>query len=597
MIAQIKAIVAILSPKERLQAYGLLGLMTVGMIVETLGIGLVVPLIILFIQDNIVVTYPRLAPWLDKLGNPSHQQLIVGGLISLVILYFLKSLYLGYLAWQQAQFNNNVLVHLSRRMFVLYLKQPYAFHLQRNSSELIRNIINEVGYFLSTGLNSVMLLITESMILAGIIILLFVMEPIGALSLLLTVGITGFIFQALTRPKVSRWGKSRQTHDGLRIKQVQQGLGGVKDVILLGREQDFIEQYDLHNKAQASASLKLTILQAIPRLWLEVMAVVGLATLVIIMTSQGRSMDSIIPALGLFAAAAFRLLPSIGKILSAAHSARFGDSVLEMLKSELALEIPADTRSEAVLPMKHSIELKNITFTYSMAASSALQNISLIINHGETVGIVGPSGSGKSSLIDLILGLLRPDSGQILVDGNSIHNNLRGWQDQIGYVPQSIFLTDDTLRRNIAFGINDEQIDDKAVARTLKDSQLDEFVGSLPDRLETIVGERGIRLSGGQRQRIGIARSLYHNPGVIVLDEATSALDGTTESEVMDAIHALRGSKTVIIVAHRLSTVESCDRIFRLEDGKLAETGLPSVILGKMSASNNNSTVDLGITA
>ncbi|MES2659794.1 MAG: ABC transporter ATP-binding protein [Verrucomicrobiota bacterium] len=570
-----KTIYDILSPSERRHAIGLLGLMFVGMVVETLGIGLVVPLMTVFMQDDVGKTYPALLPWLARLGNPTHNQLVIGGMIGLVSLYFFKSLYLGYLVWEQSKFNNRVLVHLSRRLFTLYLRQPYAFHLQRNSSELIRNIVNEVGYFLSTGLGSMMVLVTESMVLLGIGILLFCMEPVGASSLVITVGITGSGFQWLTRKRVARWGLTRQTHDGLRIRQVQQGLGGVKDVVLLGREEDFLNQYDIHNSAQARAGLNLTVLQAMPRLSLEVMAIAGLASLVVTMTLQGRPMSSIIPALALFGAAAFRLLPSVGKVLASVQSARFGDSVLEMLKSELALELPEVPQARASLPMTRSIELRDISFTYAAATSPALTHLSLSINRGETVGFIGPSGSGKSSLVDLILGLLYPDSGDILVDGESIHGNLRGWQDQIGYVPQTIFLTDDTLRRNIAFGLNESQIDDTAVARTLKAAQLDEFVKTLPEGLETIVGERGIRLSGGQRQRIGIARALYHDPAVLVLDEATSALDVPTETEVMESINALHGNKTILIVAHRLSTVENCDRIYRLESGRVVAEGPP----------------------
>jgi ABC-type multidrug transport system fused ATPase/permease subunit len=334
-----------------------------------------------------------------------------------------------------------------------------------------------------------------------------------------------------------------------------------------------------------------------PRLWLEVMAVTGLAMLVILMVVQGRQSAEIIPLLALFGVAAFRLLPSIGKIIGAAQSARFGNSVLKMLQSELSLEIPDPLPLGEICRMSGDIALANVTFTYSGTSQSALKDISLTIHQGETVGFIGPSGAGKSSLVDLILGLLNPDSGQITVGNQPIVDNLRAWQDQIGYVPQSIFLTDDTLRRNISFGLSEDRIDDAAIQRALVSAQLSEFVETLPEGLETIVGERGIRLSGGQRQRIGVARALYHDPSILVLDEATSALDSETESGVMEAIDALKGSKTVIIVAHRLSTVEKCDRVFRLEAGKLVEAGTPAEILRKSNRSSSRPESDLGLTA
>jgi ABC-type multidrug transport system fused ATPase/permease subunit len=322
----------------------------------------------------------------------------------------------------------------------------------------------------------------------------------------------------------------------------------------------------------------------LPRLWLEMLAVVGLAVLVLSMIAQGNDIKSIMPILGLFAAAAFRLMPSVYRMLGALQSLRFVKSIIEILRGELALKTLEQKAARPVgerIDFTRDIRLIDVYFTYPNSARPSLSSLSMCIRHGETVGFIGCSGAGKSTLVDIILGLLRPQGGQIEVDGWDISRGLRDWQDHIGYVPQTIYLTDDTLRRNVAFGFSDEAIDDEAVKRAVRAAQLDDFVMTLPQGLETEVGERGVRLSGGQRQRIGLARALYSDPSVLVLDEATSALDVATEAEVMHAITALHGRKTILIVAHRLSTVENCDRIIRMEGGMISAEGTAAKILGE----------------
>jgi ABC-type multidrug transport system fused ATPase/permease subunit len=429
---------------------------------------------------------------------------------------------------------------------------------------------------------STLTMTTELLVLLGISTLLLAVEPVGTLIAVFLLGGAAWTFHYATRDRIVRWGKSRQLHDGLRLQHLQQGLGGAKDAKLLGRESNFLDQYRVHNTQSARVGQFQATLQMLPRLWLELLAVVGLATLVITMLAQGRGPTTIVPTLGLFAAAAFRLMPSVNRTLGALQGLRYSLPAVNTLHDELRLAMaePAggEQRQGTAIPVfQTDICLANVSYTYPSAAVPAVDDLNLRIRKGESVGFVGPSGSGKSTLVDVILGLLTPSAGRVLVDGENIQTNLRAWQDQIGYVPQSIYLTDDTLRRNVAFGLPNEAIDNDAVGRAIRAAQLHEFAAGLPQGLETLVGERGIRLSGGQRQRIGIARALYHDPAVLVLDEATSALDTATERGVMEAVTALRGNKTILIVAHRLSTVANCDRLYRLEQGRIvAETVPPS---------------------
>jgi ABC-type multidrug transport system fused ATPase/permease subunit len=361
------------------------------------------------------------------------------------------------------------------------------------------------------------------------------------------------------------------------MQHLRQGLGGAKDVKLLGREATFLDAFQTHNVRSAQVNQYQAMTQMLPRLWLELLAVAGLATLVVAMLAQGREMTAVMPTLGLFAAAAFRLMPSVNRVLNSLQVLRYCMPVVDVLHEELKLAPPEPpTRSGKSPSLMSEIRLDDVEFTYPTGATPALSGVSLAVRKGESVGFVGPSGSGKSTLVDIVLGLLTPDTGTVLVDGADIQGDLRAWQDQIGYVPQSIYLTDDTLRRNVAFGLPDDAIDEAAVRRAIRAAQLEEFVASLPLGFDTLVGEQGVRLSGGQRQRIGIARALYHDPAVLVLDEATSALDTATEKGVIEAVTALHGRKTVLIVAHRLSTVAHCDRLFRLEQGRVVAETAPS---------------------
>jgi ABC-type multidrug transport system fused ATPase/permease subunit len=584
----IRKIISLLDRKERTNAVTLVFLMLVGVLLETLGVGLVIPALAIMQQGNIGARYPRLQPILSLLGNPTQSQLLLGAMLALVGIYVVKNSYSVFLTWRQTRFAFNFQTELSERLFTLYLRQPYAFHLRRNSAQLMTNVTGEVSTC-ALVLSNAMGLITETMVLLAIATLLLTIEPLGTLIVVAVLGSAALGFHYATRARVTRWGEARQLHAVLSTQHLQQGLGGAKDVKLMGREEEFVAQFSRHYKAQNRAGGLQAVMQQLPRLWLELLAVAGMAILVETMLFRARELTVIVSTVGLFAAAAFRLMPSANRIIAAIQVLRFNVPAIDTVYNELRLapqEIAARETGTSC-EFKHEIRVDNATYIYPEAPTTALAGLSIRIRKGESIGLIGSSGSGKSTTVDLILGLLTPSSGQITVDGQNIQTRLRGWQDQIGYVPQSIYLTDDTLRRNVAFGLRDDQIDVTAVQRAINAAQLGEFVSNLPGKLETIVGERGVRLSGGQRQRIGIARALYHDPSVLVLDEATSALDATTEAGVMEAVAALKGTKTILIVAHRLSTIERCDRLYRLENGSVVAEGTPEELgfVGAMQTS------------
>ncbi len=571
----------LLTPSQKKNLVFLGILLLIGMLFEMAGLGILIPALGLMFTPDIGKSYPALKPYLEALGNPSQLQLVIGGMLFLVFVYLAKAAYLAFLSWRQNRFSAEFSAELARNLFNGYLRQPYAFHLERNSAQLLRNIQTEVNLF-NTVTQAAIALTTEASLITAVAFMLIFVEPVGASVVIAFLVISALIFHRITRKYLLNWGKRRQVTDGLMNQHLLQGLNGVKDVKLFGREENFVSEYNSHNVSRTRILAKQNTLQQLPRLYLELLAVIGLAALVSIMIIQKKPLDSLLPTLGIFIASAFRMIPSFNRIMGSIQQIRYAQPVVDLLYIEFSLirkTVPAVPKAAEKVEVKQNILIKDISFRYKSASSNALSGVTISIAKGESIGFIGPSGSGKSSLVDVILGLLTPDSGQILVDGKNIDDNMRGWQNEIGYVPQSIYLTDDTLRHNIALGISDPDINEEAVTRAIEAAQLEAFVATLPEGLNTFVGERGVRLSGGQRQRIGIARALYHDPSVLVLDEATSALDNETENGVMDAVNALHGDKTLIIVAHRLSTVETCDRLYRLDKGVIVDEGTPSDIL------------------
>jgi ATP-binding cassette, subfamily B, bacterial PglK len=414
-----------------------------------------------------------------------------------------------------------------------------------------------------------------------------IVEPLSSAIAAVFLGISIFWLNRTIRKLMSGQGLIRQDQSGQMIQWVNQSLGGIKETKVLGREPFFLNAFTKSAQAYGKANLLVGLATQLPNQFIDTVLIAAVLLIVIFSLIQGRAIQSILPMLSLFAIAALRLMPSAKRIVSTITTIRYFKHAVDLIYQDLlVLETSSRSpttadRSESTSPLKQLIELQNIHYLYPKATKPSLSGISLTIMKGESIAFIGSSGAGKTTMVDVILGLIQPTEGEILVDGKNIFTDLASWQRQIGYIPQSIYLSDDTIRSNIAFGLASEQINEEQVWSAVKAAQLEELVYSLPDRLNTLVGERGIRLSGGQRQRIGIARALYHNPEVIVMDEATAALDNTTEREFMQALESMSGHKTTIMIAHRLSTVKNCDRLYLMKNGTVVDTGTYKELLSR----------------
>ena len=563
---------ALLPRESRLAMPVLMILVLIGTFVEALGIGLVIPVMTTISKGGTGSSGSILQPIFDQFGIQSVGTMVGASVLLLGAAFLLKNVYMLFLTWRQAKFSNHASQYLASTLFRSFLRRPYTFHLQRNSSELLNVVQQEVG--MTVGLiTGFMGLTTEFLVAGSVAGLMFFTEPVAATATLAVLIFGTMIYTRVTKPRLKYFGQLRQKIEPPRTRYLLQGFGGVKDVQVLGRSEDFSTQFEKQNLLVQDANLRVGILRQFAPMWTEMLAMSGLICVIWVMIWQGRTPDRIIPLLGLFVVATWRFVPSINKVISQVNNIRYSLPAIESLYNEFEYIKSQNEIVKTQAKFADKIEMRNLTFSYANTPAPSLRDVNIVVRKGETVGFIGPSGAGKSTLVDVILGLLPPSSGELLVDGVNLHEQNMEWQSTIGYVAQSIYLTDDTIRRNVAFGIAEHEIDESALERALKSAQLWDFVESLPEKAHTIVGERGIRVSGGQRQRIGIARALYHEPQVLVLDEATSSLDIDTETEVMSAIRARHGFKTILIVAHRLSTVQHCDRVYKIEDATIVGEG------------------------
>ena len=556
--------------KRRVPFVMILGIL--GTAVEAFGIGLVIPVMTTMSKASPGNSGSVLQPLFNFFGIRAVGTMVGVAVLSIVVAFIIKNVYQLFYSWYVQRFSNFSSQQLSSMLFRSFLRRPYTFHLQRNSSELLNVVQQEVGMTLGI-VTSTTGLLKEILLGGSVAVLMFITEPVAAASTLTILIFGSILYTKVTKPRIAYFGQQRQKIQAPLMRYLLQGFGGVKDIQVLGRAEDFSTQYEQQNLVVQDASLRYSLIRQIAPMWTELLAMSGLTVVVWVMVWQGRAPDRIIPLLGLFVIATWRFVPSINNVIGLINSLSYSKPAVESLYNEFEYIKKQNeiVKTQAVFTDK--IEMRNLTFSYANTLAPSLRDVNIVVRKGETVGFIGPSGAGKSTLVDVILGLLPPSSGELLVDGVNMHEHNIEWQSTIGYVAQAIYLTDDTIRRNVAFGIAENEIDDVALERSLKSAQLWEFVQGLPHKTHSIVGERGIRVSGGQRQRIGIARALYHEPQVLVLDEATSSLDIETETEVMSAIRALQGFKTILIVAHRLSTVQHCDRVYRIEDATIVGEG------------------------
>ena len=565
--------------------YLMFTLILMGTVMELLGIGAILPLITLFSVPDPLEASSFLNGLYAWINPKSQDQFAAWVLIGVIGLYFIKNVYLFFLMRFQAQFASVNNYQWASRLFRGYLYNPYLFHLKYNSAELLRNI-NLVRNTIQLVFLPVMIFFTEATLVVAIFILFVWIDPFSALVVLGGLGILGGSYYRLVRDKMNAMGERIKLHDGKAIQQLYQGLSSIKEVKILGREEFFDKAFSKHLWSYTHANYINQVISNSPRYYNEtIMVMLVLGTMSFYLFS-GENLGTILVAFTLYIVAVIRIIPSANRITWAVTCLQVGIPSLEEVYSHLKFSRKyaanvIEKKSLNKMIFEREIKLRNISYEYSGSSKPSLKSVFLTIPKKSWVGIVGPSGSGKTTLSDVIIGLLNPLSGEVLVDGKDIHGSLFSWQQQIGYVPQSIYLIDDSIRNNVAFGLSQNNIEEKKIWKALNLAQLDGFVRELPNGLNTIVGENGTRLSGGQKQRIGIARALCHDPQVLVLDEATSALDNKTERDFMKAIENLSGKKTIISVAHRLTSIKSCSTIFFLDNGHLSNSGTYESLLEK----------------
>ena len=571
----------VLNKKQKSRVVVLIFMILVGAILETLGVSMIYPLVESVVMPDSAQTSAMVSLAFQLFGIEQMEDFVFMMLIALIVIFIAKNVYMVLMYYVQYSFICNSQYRISRDLLKVYLNRSYEFYLNASTADILRTV-----YADSTGIFNLLLqcmqLMTELMIALFLGAYLLVIDPVMTMVVGgLLIGMT-LLSMKFIKPRIGRIGEESRQQQSKMYKTIIQTINSAKDVKVYAKEDAFLEFYKKYGRRYYTLSRDNQVLSAVPRLAIEAISISGVLAYMAVMLKMGHSVNSMVPQLSAFAVAAVRLLPSASRINTYLANIAYYKPTLDYVYDHVELPEHVDEKAaefKAVLntrkmPFNDCLKVNHIFYKYPNTEKYIFEDASMVVPAGKSIGIMGPSGAGKTTVVDIILGLLQLEGGSITCDGRKIEEDYPAWLANIGYIPQTINMMDDSIRANIAFGVDTEDINDERIWQVLEEAQLADFVRSLPEGVETVIGERGVRISGGQRQRIGIARALYHNPEILVLDEATSALDNDTEAAIMEAIEHFHGKKTMLIIAHRLKTIENCDIIYKVENGKITESSL-----------------------
>ncbi|MBN2383774.1 ABC transporter ATP-binding protein [bacterium] len=567
----------LLNRPERRSLFFLVCAMIIGAVLDLFSLGIIPGFIALVADSSLRTKYSLIDSLLTSLGVQTQEQLLIVGSIIITITFFMKNAFLAWLYHARIKFTSGIQIRLTNKLLDLYYHAPYTFHLNRNTTDLFSRSSDQVRIVISNVLLPFLTLVMDFLFTFVTLGLVVVVEPVISLATFMLFLVSVVIYWYAIRKKAMKHGEELTFKRKEMYKRVFEGFGGLKEARVLNREQYFLDRSIDSFTRVTYATMYQNLITKLSKPFLETIAVSTILMIAIFITLQQRPLHSILTILALFTVASVKLMPNVNSMIANYAGVRSLMRAIEpiyeditTIKVEMDLENEKDRKTQS---FDQFLDIHNLVYQYAATLEPALKDINLTIEKGQAIGFIGPSGAGKSTLVDIILGLLMPTEGTVTVDGFNIFDNIKTWQRNIGYVPQQIFLSDNTIRSNIAFGIDPAEISDTLLWSAIRDAQLEELIDDLPDGVETLIGERGVRLSGGQRQRIGIARALYHNPQVLILDEATAALDNITERYIIEAIERLKGDRTIITVAHRLTTIKNCDMLFFLKNGQIIARG------------------------